>query len=239
MGTFLTAEWRYLAMLNYEVDSALLEPLCPIGTELESFEGKYFASPVAFRFLDTRVIGVPIPFHRNFEEINLRFYVRRKAPDGWRRGVVFVREIVPRAAIALVARVLYGENYVAMPTRHSFVPAPLTLTYEWKDRSRWNKLSLDARSEPRLAAEGSHEEFITEHYWGYTKRRSETTEYKVAHPKWRIWHECSANLDCDLQELYGSDFAAALSAPPSSVFLAEGSEISVSSGTKLEAYRST
>ena len=113
---FLTAEWRYVAMLNYEIDPAILHTYLPRRTELDSWNGKTFVSMVGFLFLKTRVLGLPIPFHQNFEEINLRFYVRRKTEEGWRRGVVFIKEIVPRAAIALTARWLYNENYVALPT---------------------------------------------------------------------------------------------------------------------------
>ena len=114
---FLTAEWRDLVMLNYAVDPAILVPHVPNGTELDTWEGTTFTSLVAFSFLSTRVKSLPIPFHRDFEEINLRFYVRAKGPEGWRRGVVFVKEVVPRLAIASVARWLYNENYVACPTR--------------------------------------------------------------------------------------------------------------------------
>src|SRR6266513_2477095 len=116
---FLTAEWRSLAMLNYEVDRSVLARRVPPGTELDSWGGVVYVSVVGFLFLKTRVLGVPIPGHRNFEEVNLRFYVRRKADGEWRRGVVFVKEIVPRRAIAAVARGLYGENYVAMPMSHA------------------------------------------------------------------------------------------------------------------------
>src|SRR5262245_53035082 len=118
-GRFLTAEWRDLAMLNYEIDPAVLASRVPPGCELDTWDGRTFVSVVGFRFLRTRVLGVPVPFHVNFEEVNLRFYVRRKADSEWRRGVVFVKELVPRRAIALVARVAYGENYVAFPMRHS------------------------------------------------------------------------------------------------------------------------
>src|SRR5713101_1040010 len=116
--SFLTAEWRDLAMLNFEVDPTVLRPLVPAGTELDDWRSRTFVSVVGFLFLNTRVLGIPIPFHRDFEEVNLRFYVRRKMSDGWRRAVVFVKELVPRAAIALTARMVYGENYVALPMNH-------------------------------------------------------------------------------------------------------------------------
>src|SRR5262245_60741200 len=123
MRRFLTAEWRHLVMLNYEIDPAALRARVPAGTELDSWNGKTFVSLVGFRVLRTRVLGVPVLFHRSsigkgisrtswgsFEEVNLRFYVRRRAPEGWRRGVVFVKEIVPKAAVAAVARWVYNEN---------------------------------------------------------------------------------------------------------------------------------
>jgi uncharacterized protein YqjF (DUF2071 family) len=115
---FLTAEWRYLAMLNYEVDPAVLARRVPFGTELDTLNGKTFVSIIGFLFLKTRFLEIPVPLHQVFEEVNLRFYVRRRAEEGWRRGVVFVKEIVPRWAIAAVARRCYEENYVAMPMRH-------------------------------------------------------------------------------------------------------------------------
>jgi len=37
-STFLTARWRYLAMLNYEVDPAILRSRVPVGTELVRVE---------------------------------------------------------------------------------------------------------------------------------------------------------------------------------------------------------
>ena len=103
---FLTAQWRHLVLINYEIAPEIVRPYVPRGTEIDSFDGRTYASLVGFLFLDTRLRGVPIPFHRNFEEVNLRLYVRRKGAEGWRRGVVFVREIVPRLALAWVARTL-------------------------------------------------------------------------------------------------------------------------------------
>ncbi|HKD03053.1 MAG TPA: DUF2071 domain-containing protein, partial [Terriglobales bacterium] len=117
-GVFLKADWRNLAMLNYEVEPSVLAAFVPAGTELDRWNGRLFVSLVGFRFLRTRVWGLPIPLHCNFDEVNLRFYVRRMEGSEIRRGVVFIREIVPRRAIATVARNLYGERYVALPMRH-------------------------------------------------------------------------------------------------------------------------
>ena len=198
MRKFLAAEWRYLAMLNYPVEAQVLQPLVPSGTELDTWNGTPYVSMVGFLFLNTRVLGAAIPFHTNFEEVNLRFYVRRKAEDGWRRGVVFVHEIVPRWAIAFVARTVYSEKYLAMPMRHHFGPpeqpmasapaspgmpaaawsanqaadsVPLTVEYSWRFHGRWNRLALTTCGASDLAREGSEEQFITEHYWGYAATR--------------------------------------------------------------------
>jgi uncharacterized protein len=161
---FLTAEWRHLAMLNFVIDPATIEPFVPQGTELDAWQGKTFVSLVAFLFLNTRVLGIAVPFHRNFEEVNLRLYVRRKVEGSWRRGVVFVKEVVPRRAIAWTARALYGENYVAAPMGHniqsdgSHPGAARLVSYWWKIAGRENRVELSIEGEPRAIERESHEE---------------------------------------------------------------------------------
>ncbi|HEY2140126.1 MAG TPA: DUF2071 domain-containing protein [Chthoniobacterales bacterium] len=226
---FLTANWRYLAMLNFAVDPKILEPLVPVGTELDFHHGQTFLSVVGFLFLDTRVVGIPIPLHRDFEEVNLRFYVRRKTVDEYRRGVVFVRELVPRPAIALIARTFYGEPYSALPMRHllEHKEGRVFAQYQWRRGRSWETLAMTADGEPQTAGQGSHEEFITEHYWGYTARRDGFSEYRVEHPRWRLWKAKTTKFDADVATLYGPQFVEALTALPVSGFIAEGSRIEV------------
>jgi uncharacterized protein len=234
---FLSAHWRYLVMLNYEVPDALLAPLVPRGTELDRWQGRALVSVVGFRFLHTRVLGVPIPFHRDFDEVNLRFYVRRVlAGGGARRGVVFVREVVPRRAIAWVARVAYNEPYFALPMRSEAPDGPTdspgTLRYAWRRRTpsgaRWEHVAVMAMGEPRVPAPGSEATFITEHYWGYTPQRDGgTVEYEVRHPPWRVWAGGSPELHADVATWYGTDFEQPLRAAPRSAFVAEGSPVTV------------
>lgn len=233
---FLTAQWRHLAMVNYEIDRAVLQPLVPAGTELDCWQGRAFVSVVGFRFLDTRVWGRPIPYHRDFEEVNLRFYVRRRAEDGWRRAVVFVKEIVPRVAIAITARWLYGENYVALPMRHHIESdaKSTSVSYSWWLRHGEYRLDMSVNGESRDVIDGSEEEFITEHYWGYARGRHETTtEYRVEHPRWRVRPASSARFTGDVAALYGAEFVECLSASPTSAFLADGSDIAVFKGMHL------
>jgi len=240
---FLTAEWRHLAMVNYEVDPAILTPLTPRGTELDFWNGKTFLSLVAFRFLNTRVMGVPIPFHRNFEEVNLRFYVRRKASDGWRRGVVFIKEFVPRRAVALVARWFYNENYVTCRTKsdvrlpESGSGIPGSLEYAWNTARSHNFIRATISGEPRISESGSEEEFIAEHYWGYTRQRDGgSIEYAVEHPKWKLWNATSFQVDCQVEPCYGAEYCKPLSAAPSSVFVADGSPVAVFRGALVSDF---
>jgi uncharacterized protein YqjF (DUF2071 family) len=232
---FLTADWRYLAMLNYAVDPAALQPYVPAGTELDSHRGITYASVVGFQFLSTRVFGIAFPFHRNFEEVNLRFYVRRKSGAEWRRGVVFIRELVPRLAIAAIARVVYGEPYSALPMRHKIDIADGTVRaeYFWQRAGHWESLTVSAIGEPQEIQPGSEEEFITEHYWGYTARRGACTEYQVEHPRWRVWRGIESRLDADIATLYGQRFVESLTAPTHSAFIAEGSPVTVRSYAPL------
>jgi uncharacterized protein YqjF (DUF2071 family) len=238
---FLSAEWRWLVMLNWEIDPALLRSRVPRGTELDSWQGRTFVSVVGFRFLDTRVRGWAIPFHRNFEEVNLRFYVRRLGDEGWRRGVVFVREIVPRWAIAALARLVYGENYLALPMRHRVdlpqggATARGSLEYGWRHAGRWQRLRVQVAGTPQPTEAGSQEEFITEHYWGYASQsHGGTVEYRVEHPPWPVWRACDSALDSDAAALYGPEFAPSLSGAPASAFVAVGSPVIVRRGLPLE-----
>jgi len=221
-------------MLNYRVDPSLLAPLVPRGTTLDDWRGATYVSLVGFLFRDTRVLGVPIPLHRNFEEVNLRFYVRREHEGEMRRAVTFIKEIVPRRAIAAVARVAYNEPYVAMPMRHDIAApadvdaAPSVVRYEWRQPSGWCALAVEASGCAEPLGPASEAEFITEHYWGYTRQRDGgTVEYRVAHPRWRTWTVTSASVTGDLAAMYGAAFGGVLARVPDSAFLAEGSAISV------------
>jgi uncharacterized protein YqjF (DUF2071 family) len=234
---FLTAEWKNLVMLNYEVDRRVLQRFVPSGTELDLWNSKLFISLVGFRFLKTKVFGFSIPFHCNFEEVNLRFYVRRFTGDEVRRGVVFIREIVPRWAIATMARTFYNENYAAMPMRHQIQSQPggeLAVQYAWKSVTDWNRIGLTATGTSALPSPGSEEQFITEHYWGYAAQKNGgCVEYRVEHPAWKVWSAVSVVVEGDMTKLYGTELSAALKNSPASAFLAEGSAVTVSRGRRL------
>lgn len=252
-ATFLSAHWRHLVMLNYAVEPALLEPLVPKGVALDLHDGVAYASVVAFLFQDTRVKGIPIPGHRNFEELNLRFYVRRDEPDptrglDHRRGVAFVKEVVPLRAIAAVARLLYNENYVSMPMRHHILGPegqqrtaddPLargdqvSIGYRTDDDT-WGEVGATIASEARPLTPGSHAHFIAEHYWGYARQKDGgTVEYEVKHRPWRVFDATAPVFTGNIDALYGPRLAAALVGPPASVFVAEGSAIEVCDGVSI------
>ena len=243
-GVFLTAEWRKLLMLNFEIDPAILSPFVPRGTELDLCQGRAFVSVVGFDFLNTRVCRVPIPGHRNFPEVNLRLYVIRQHGGEVRRGVVFVRELVPRWAVALVARACYEERYWAVPLRSELTPAgePIglgaTLRYRWRLAGQWHHIKARCCGPFRALAPDSLEEFIAEHYWAYTALRcGSTAEYQVEHTPWRVAQVEHAELKADIAALYGPQFVEALDAKPASAFVAEGSPVLVRWGRRLDATR--
>jgi uncharacterized protein YqjF (DUF2071 family) len=235
---FLSAEWRELVMLNYEVEPAILRPYVPRGVELDSFEGRTFISLVGFRFLRTRLYGfLAVPFHSNFDEVNLRFYVRRREGSEVRRGVVFVRELVPRIAIARFARLMYGEKYDSCPMEHRIEQnaEAIAAEYGWKWHGTQFRLSAQASGAPSRVAEDTLENFITEHYWGYSaKSASETIEYRVSHYPWRVWVSTKGGFEGNTDALYGPEFGAALRRAPDSAFIAEGSPVSVHTGRRIE-----
>ncbi len=239
---FLTAAWRYLLMLNFEVRPELLLPFVPAETTLDMWNGRAFVSVVGFRFLNTRILGLPVPLHRNFDEVNLRFYVQHRSASGAvRRGVTFIREVVPRRAIARIAQWRYNEPYVCRPMRSVVPPtemeSPGRVEFGWlpaaKERgagpsTEWATVAGTPRGTARLFPLESQEAFITEHYWGYTRQRNGSTlEYEVAHPRWKLWPVDSPALSEAAVHFYGPAFTEVLRSPPSSEFLAVGSPVVV------------
>jgi uncharacterized protein len=235
MKPFLTAEWRKLAMANYAVDPKLLKDHVPHLTQLDLHKGVCYVSLVGFMFLNTRVKGIRVPFHINFEEINLRYYIHHQDGNENKRGVGFIKEIVPKPALSFIANLLYKEKYVTLPTVHQWDETPLGLNvqYKWKTNS-WNSLSVNALPAAHPIDVGSDEEFILEHYWGYTKADDKTTfEYKVEHPRWNVYPVNDFGIDVDFGGLYGKEFGFLKTEKPASVFLSEGSEIAVYPKTTL------
>jgi uncharacterized protein YqjF (DUF2071 family) len=238
---FLEAEWRHLALFNYEVDPALVEPFVPAGTQLDLFEGKAYVSVVGFLFLETRVMGMQVPFHGSFEEVNLRFYVRREVEGEVRRAVTFIQEFVPKPAVSLVARLFYNENYATARMSHGFeglddeTTSSRSLTYSWSHAGSDSRLELSWDEPLEEMSSGSEEEFIAEHFWGYTRQRDGgTIEYEVEHPRWLVARAREFRFECDVAKVYGERFVETLSGEPSSVFYADGSEVRVYTGERIE-----
>jgi len=227
--SFLNAEWRKIAIANYVINSATLSKYLPSGTELDLWEGKCYVSLVGFMFLNTKLVGIKIPFHVNFEEVNLRFYVKRFENGVWKRGVVFIKEIVPKPALTLVANTIYKENYETLPMLHKWEEnkSERLVAYQWK-KKQWQSFKIIATIETSEIKENSETEFITEHYWGYARVNEKTTnEYKVTHPKWRQYKVKSTEIKVDFGVVYGNDFEFLNNLNPESIMLAEGSEITV------------
>ncbi|WP_432413030.1 YqjF family protein [Rasiella sp. SM2506] len=228
--SFLTAEWRRLALANYKVDPAILEPYLPYKTELDIYNGICYASLVGFMFKNVRVLGLKIPGHVHFEEVNLRFYVRCKEAGEWKRGVVFVKEIVPKHAISFVANTVYNEVYETRKMNHIWEEKAneLLTTYNWKNKKDWFSFSVTSDTIAKPIPLDSETEFITEHYWGYNKTgKHTTTEYQVTHPKWNAYDIKSYKIKADFAREYGENFRFLNDAEPISVMLAEGSSITI------------
>lgn len=230
-GTFLTADWRYVAMLNYEVDPDVLIPHLPKGTDLDSRSGRHFVSLVGFLFLDTRVLGLPALFHRNFEEVNLRFYVRRRVGTESRSGVVFIREMVPLTLVSEVARLTYNEPYRTVPMQHTLVEMNgrlQSIEYLFGRPRDQCRLALHVDGAAQEMRRGSDEEFLSDRDWGYTRQRDGgTIEYRVQHPRWRVWTDARWELDGPLGEFYDEPFASILRGVPATAFVADGSAVAV------------
>ncbi len=227
---FLRAEWNNIIIANYIVPKETLQHFVPHKTELDFFEGKSYVSLVGFMFLNTKLLGLSIPMHSNFEEVNLRFYVRYNDNGFWKKGVVFIKEIVPKKAISFIANKVYGENYITLNMRHQHIEKGenLSATYEWNYKNKWNKLNATTDKKSKQIIVNSAEEFFADHYRGYSgNEKSKTYEYEVEHKKWEIFKVISYDIDCDFGALYGADFAFLNNEEPESVLMTRGSDIKV------------
>ena len=227
---FLRAEWNNIIIASYAVPGEILQPYLPAQTELALFDGKVYLSLVGFMFLNTKVFGFSIPMHTDFPEVNLRFYVQRNDNGKWKKGVVFIKEIVPKKAISFIANNLYGEKYVTLNMQHQHEEKGenFEASYKWNYENKWNKISCitNKRSKPIIA--NSKEEFFADHYWGYSKSsNSKTYEYEVQHEKWNISQVISYDIDCDFGSVYGNEFALLNDKKPDSVLMTRGSDIKV------------
>lgn len=231
---FLTAEWRKLVIINYEVDPKILEKYLPNGVEMDFWDEKCLVSVVGFMFLNTKLLGFSVPFHRDFEEVNLRFYVKKWENQQWKRGVVFIKEMVPKKALSFIANTFYKEHYETLPMKHqiSEKAEELVVEYSW-GKNFSNKIKLIAKNNQQKMIENSDFEFITEHYFGYTKNGNKTFEYEVTHPKWKNYEILNSEISINFEENYGKDFQFLQHQKPHSLLLAEGSEIEVKTKTKL------
>ena len=228
---FLRAEWRKLVLANYAVNPKILEPYLPYGTELDFWQNKCYVSLVGFMFLNTKVKGIKVPGHVNFEEVNLRFYVKRTGENGGvKRGVVFIKEIVPKPMITFIANQLFKENYQTLAMDHLWEEKEnnRVVKYVWYKENRENSILVETDLKSEKVKENSKEFFITEHYWGYSKGKGNTAnKYEVTHPSWEVYPVKKAEISIDFGLTYGNNFDFLNQQQPASVMLAEGSEICV------------
>jgi len=232
---FLSAQWKCLLMLNYAVEPSLLERFVPSGTELDAFNGVTYLSLVGFQFNQTRIYGFPVPFHQSFEEVNLRFYVRRQS----RRGVVFIREFVPKRAVASIARFAFNENYSCVPMSHRIETGDASevvrAEYAWGAGADRCVMRVETDGTSFLPEEDSISRFITEHYWGYASQPDgECLEYEVQHPRWNVRNAKQASFSGNAALFYGDEFAECLNRDPNFAFLADGSAVSVIKGKRID-----
>ncbi|MBL0012307.1 MAG: DUF2071 domain-containing protein [Flavobacterium sp.] len=230
MTVFLKANWENIIMVNYEIEPEILLPYLPNGVTLDLYDGKAYVSLVGFMFKNTKIFGVPIPYLGTFEEINLRFYVKRREGNTIKRGVVFINETIPYRVVAWMANKLYKEHYTVVPTRHFIhqMGEKQQVKFEWLLNRRWNHILVEANTAAKKMVAKSLEEFIYEHYYGYTKvSENYTEEYRLQHPSWEVNEVYNYDIRCDFSSMYGADFSVLNETKPTAVFIAKGSSVKV------------
>lgn len=228
-NNFLVAHWENLVVASFKADKQLLQPFVPRGTELNDWNGDYYMSLLGFQFSRARFCGIPSPFYRRFEELNLRFYVRQKVKSGWRKGVVFIKEVIPSKLVGCIAKWLYHENFAALPMHHHIYTGNdgRHTEYYWEQESKPGYLKLCSQLQPEPAVPGSLPAFIHDHYIAFTKTKKHSYTFDIQHPDWNIYPALSFEMQLDAVALYGEAFRDAFS-QPATAFLLDGSKTNVS-----------
>lgn len=232
----LTCQWRKLAFFNYIVSPEIIEKYLPRHTEIDFFNGQCFVSLVGFQFKDVAIEGIKVPFHTDFEEINLRCYVRHFDGQGWRQGTVFLSEIADKRLLTALANSLYNENYRTMPTKHSQKEAPQgnQYGYYWKSENQWQQMEVSTATRPVSVDPESETAFLIHKLWGYGKHNEQqTNQYQIDHPLWQVYPVQQYSLEVDFSKIFGPEFAHLKGRKPHSVILAEGSPINVIGTSKI------
>ena len=239
---FLSAVWRNVALLSWAVPDEVLEPLLPSGLVLDRWDGSAYFSLVGLWFDDIRICGLPSPVRR-YEEVNLRFYVRKRTQTNrFLPGVVFIRQLVPHRTTARVARWRYGEPFKFVPMCHRFdtscpagSPNQDRVAYGWQHDGRHQGFWIASDEAPCDPPLGSLDEFLTARYWGYNGNPGRPTRaYKLTRPAWTTRRASAWGVECDSRGPFGSTFGRVMTERPASALLASGSHVQVHRPTKLE-----
>jgi uncharacterized protein YqjF (DUF2071 family) len=235
---FLTAQWRNLINLTYEVEPSLLEPHLPKDVEIDTqWNGKAHVSLIAFDFMDTRVKGLKIPFHVNFPEVNLRLYVRYQGQI----GVVFIKEFVPKYCVAYMAQRLYNEPYEAISMASGYEEVALQdkfkSFYRFSHQGRNYEVEATGLKHLYYPPLDAAEHYFKEHSWGFGKGHTgQTMCYYVEHPVWKVFALNSYNLKVDFGGLYGRKWTFLNTKEPDYVLFAEGSHVKVYQAIPISAF---
>ena len=229
----MTAKFSELVAVNFAIDPKILEPRVPRGLELDFYNDETYVSLICMMLRDVRVWGIPIHIATGFEEINLRFYVRRREGDGYRRGCCFIKDYVSSGAAAWILGSLFKAEFQKLKMKHSnsgFDGAPESVPsvdYQWKVGDHWNRLRIKARSRIQKTSRDTKHGFILMHDNEYSQRDGKTLEDRASRPAWTIWDAAQANFECDVKNLFGREFQRALSRRPASVFVTGGSDVTI------------
>ena len=238
--TLYAAEWREIVVINFEIDPKLLRNFIPPKTELDFFNETSFVTLMARACKNVKPYGWPIVFAKSIDQILLRFYVKRKVGDTWRRGVCLIRDYLPKRKASFFLNWMFKHSFTQVPIKRtssnfeSGLPTQLpTVEYQWTTGDYVNHIKVNARSQMRQQEQETKESFVLDHHYGYTVKEGKTYEYYVEYSPWAMWDAQSGSFDCDTENVFGRPFVRALKQRPASVFLARGSDVIIYRPTEI------
>lgn len=170
-------EWNNSVFLHFEIPYELLIDLIPNDLELDSFNGKYYVSLVAFTMNELYPKNLfPLGYISNFHEINIRTYVNKDNKS----GVFFINIEAEKILSSFIAKILSKLPYTKSQIKRKLK--------NYKSLHNKKKLALDISYDIHdgQITKNDLDIWLLERYCLFYEKKSDIFRYDIYHKPWSI-----------------------------------------------------
>lgn len=184
-------EWNEAVFLHFEIPFELLRKHVPERLALDSFDGVYFISVVAFTMQKIRPRYLPsLSFVSDFHEINVRTYVEKEG----KKGVYFINIEAEKTFAVWVARMLSGLPYEKSDIQRK------EGYYRSQQPVKNFTFEINFKVGSPIVEKNAFDLWVTERYCLYLDLDEKLYRYEIHHKEWELrqLHPQKINVRYDL-----------------------------------------